>query len=245
MYAEIKDSERILINRLADSERILLKQIADNSKTADITFSELNGETGDFDGVMVNVKPVGPKKIEVKEPILTEITVLVGEAKEYVLPVEEGVTILTSYNNENLKVTASDNELLFFTNGVFEDTVKYEITKEGYESLPGEINVISKERDEVTLVINTDPADPDAILVFDEHDTKLIPVNPDVINTYSLPVGTYRIMVSKINYKQVEDLVTITSEDLANKTKTITINLITNENDIIHLVDETDGEEGA
>ena len=245
MYAEIKDSERILINRLADSERILLKQIADNSKTADITFSELNGETGDFDGVMVNVKPVGPKKIEVKEPILTEITVLVGEAKEYVLPVEEGVTILTSYNNENLKVAASDNELLFFTDGVFEDTVKYEITKEGYESLPGEINVISKERDEVTLVINTDPADPDAILVFDEHDTKLIPVNPDVINTYSLPVGTYRIMVSKINYKQVEDLVTITSEDLANKTKTITINLITNENDIIHLVDETDGEEGA
>lgn len=224
MYAEIKDSERILINRLADSERILLKQIADNSKTADITFSELNGETGDFDGIMINVKPIAPKKIEVTEPILTEITVFVGEAKEYVLPVEEGVTVLTSYSNENLKVAANNNELLFFTDGVFEDTVKYEITKEGYESISGEIKVISKERDEVRLTILTNPESPDAIVVLNEHDTKLLPIEDT--NVYLLKAGDYTVKVSKMDYKQAENTITITTEDIANKTKTITIDLV-------------------
>lgn len=245
MYAEIKNANKILINRLADTERILLEQIATEAETAEITFSKLTGETGDFDGIMINVTNT-VKKIEPTEKILSEITVLVGEPVEYVLPVDSEVTVLTAYNNEHLKVTANDNKLVFSTDGVFEDTVYYEITKAGYESLSGEIKIISKERDEVLLTINTEPADPDAILVFDEHDTKLIPLNPDVINVYSLPVGTYKIKVSKIDYKQVEDLLTITSEDLANKTKTITIDLTDADlEDIVHLVDEVLGEEGA
>ena len=243
MYAEIKNANKILINRLADTERILLEQIANEAETAEITFSKLTGETGDFDGIMINVTNT-VKKIEPTEKILSEITVLVGEPKEYILPVDSEVTVLTAYNNEHLKVTANDNKLVFSTDGVFEDTVHYEITKAGYESLAGEINVISKERDEVTLTINTDPADPDAILVFDEHDTKLIPVNSDIINIYSLPVGTYKIVISKINYRQTEDLITITSEDLVNKTKTITVELTAiNSEDVVHLVDEE--EEGA
>lgn len=51
MYSEIKDNKRILINRLDDSEKLLLQNMYEESKECDISFKELNGETGDFDGI--------------------------------------------------------------------------------------------------------------------------------------------------------------------------------------------------
>ena len=66
MYATIKDKNKVLINRLSNDEAILLKSIADEAKEGSISFTELTGETGDFDGIMIIVTPKEPEE-EVNE----------------------------------------------------------------------------------------------------------------------------------------------------------------------------------
>ena len=56
MYAEVKNENTILVNRLDDSERILLKSIFEKSKDGVITIKELNDESGDFGGILIEVK---------------------------------------------------------------------------------------------------------------------------------------------------------------------------------------------
>lgn len=68
MYATIKDKNKVLINRLSNDEAILLKSIADEAKEGSISFTELTGETGDFDGIMITVTPKEPEE-EVNEII--------------------------------------------------------------------------------------------------------------------------------------------------------------------------------
>ena len=57
MYSEVKNENTILINRLDDSERILLKSIYDKSENAKITMKELTDDSGEFGGVLIEVKP--------------------------------------------------------------------------------------------------------------------------------------------------------------------------------------------
>lgn len=58
MYAEIKNKNSILINRLDDNEAILLKQILEDSTASDreILMKSLSDESGDFGGILISVE---------------------------------------------------------------------------------------------------------------------------------------------------------------------------------------------
>ena len=68
MYAEIKDNNRIMINRCNDSERILLKNIFDESQANNkvVKLTPLTDETGDFGGVFLTVEDTTPNIEEVE-----------------------------------------------------------------------------------------------------------------------------------------------------------------------------------
>ena len=53
MYSEIKNNNQILINRLDENEAILLKNFYDESQNSILSLTELNGETGDFSGLIL------------------------------------------------------------------------------------------------------------------------------------------------------------------------------------------------
>lgn len=58
MYAEIKSSNKILINRLDDNERIILKDFCDkvNAKGSTLTVNALTDEAADFGGILLEVE---------------------------------------------------------------------------------------------------------------------------------------------------------------------------------------------
>lgn len=58
MYAEIKNKNSILINRLDDNEAILLKQILEDSTASDreVLMKLLSDESGDFGGILISVE---------------------------------------------------------------------------------------------------------------------------------------------------------------------------------------------
>ena len=58
MYAEIKNKNSILINRLDDNEAILLKQILEDSTASDreVLMKSLSDESGDFGGILISVE---------------------------------------------------------------------------------------------------------------------------------------------------------------------------------------------
>lgn len=58
MYAEIKSTNQILINRLDENEKLLLKDIVEKAKNSKVELKELLDETGDFGGVMVELTEV-------------------------------------------------------------------------------------------------------------------------------------------------------------------------------------------
>lgn len=58
MYAEIKSTNQILINRLDENEKLLLKDIAEKAKNSKVELKELLDETGDFGGVMIELTEV-------------------------------------------------------------------------------------------------------------------------------------------------------------------------------------------
>lgn len=57
MFAEVKDKNKILINRLDDTERILVKELVEASKedTKKVTITEILDENGDFGGLFLEV----------------------------------------------------------------------------------------------------------------------------------------------------------------------------------------------
>ena len=58
MYAEIKSTNQILINRLDENEKLLLKDIVEKAKNNKVELKELLDETGDFGGVMIELTEV-------------------------------------------------------------------------------------------------------------------------------------------------------------------------------------------
>ncbi|MBQ2639152.1 MAG: hypothetical protein IJF92_00080 [Bacilli bacterium] len=222
MYAMIKDSTKILINRLDSNEKVLLQQIAENSKNAEIAFSELDGETGDFDGVIINVNPIVPKTVEPTEAIETILKPYKNELLTYKFPVPEDVNILIKYEHyDKLDITSIGNTITIKSPDIVEDTLKYEIREEGFEPLYGEIKIEVVERTEAIVTLSVTP-EPDRLVVLDNNDT-MIKVEED--GTYLLPLGVYRYKASKLDYKQKEEEFEITQEDIDQINITIDIEL--------------------
>lgn len=223
MYAEIKDNERVLINRLDNNEAVILQGLVSDLDKKEIQVEKLTGETGEFDGIMLAFKEVNPKEIVPTEDIVTSLEVIKNEETSYVFPVDEDVTILLKLSNyDNIVVTSNNNVITIKSSEVGNNTISYEIKKDGYESLSGSINLTTKERTEAIVTINVTP-EPDAIKVMDVNDTIINPI--DSTNIYSLAEGIYTVKVSKIDYKQVTSEFTVTQEDIDNINKEINIEL--------------------
>lgn len=224
MYAEIKDNERVLINRLDNNEAVILQGLVSDLDKKEIQVEKLTGETGEFDGIMLAFKEVDPKKIVPSEEIITSLEVFKNEEAVYVFPIDNDVNILIKLNDyENILVTSSNNIITIKSDEVGNNVISYEIKKDGYESLSGSINLTTKERTEAIVTINVTP-EPDAIKVMDANDTIINPI--DSTNIYSLAEGTYTVKVSKIDYKQVISEFTVTQEDVDNINKEINIELV-------------------
>lgn len=224
MYAEIKDDKRLLINRLDNNEAVLLQGLTSNLDKKEIQVEKLTGETGEFDGIMLAFKEVNPKEIVPTEDIVTSLEVIKNEETSYVFPVDEDVTILLKLSDyDNIIVTSKNNIITIKSSEVGNNMISYEIKKDGYNSLSGTIDLVTKERTEAIVTINVTP-EPDAIKVMDANDTIINPI--ESTNIYSLAEGTYTLKVSKIDYKQIISDFTITQEDIDNIDKEINIELV-------------------
>ena len=65
MYAEVKDNNKILINRLNSNEKILVEDLYNNSilPTSTINVTKLTDESGDFGGIFLNVETTASTSI--------------------------------------------------------------------------------------------------------------------------------------------------------------------------------------
>lgn len=223
MYSEIKNNSQILINRLDDNEKILLKSIYDISLNSDINFKALDGETGEFDGMMINIVPKQPKKLELNGVIASMLNIYQKEDYEYEFPVlDTDIDILIKHNNIYLKAFTENNALKLFPKEVLEDEIQYEIRKEGYESIYGTIQINAVVRDTVKVTIETNVED----AKIDIFDKKCIKYIPEFDDTYNLPVGAYDLIATKEDYEIYKAEIEITNDDLININKTLNIELV-------------------
>lgn len=227
MYSEIKDNKRILINRLNDSEKILLQNMYEESKNCNLSFTELNGETGDFDGVMLEMTKIEPKDLTLYENILKTLTIYQKEEYTYIFPVDPDVEVLINYNEtDKMKITSKGNVLTILANEPLEDTIKYEISKDGYKHIHGEIALTTKVRDTAKVTVNVIPSENvKAIRVVDaETGTYMKKESP----IYNLPVGQYLVFVKYENndFKLITNF-EVTEEDILNVEMTVIASALT------------------
>lgn len=230
MYSEIKNNNQILINRLNDAEAILLKNFYDESLNSILTLKELNGETGDFSGVILEKTSIAPKAIISEKLIPVKLDINPNEEYVYTFKtnVEDVEVLFNQDNYDYLEVKAIDNTLVFNTTNLVNAKVNYELRKEGYQSLYGTFDLASIPRKYIVLQVKTTPEDAE-VVIKDSKDTQLVPVNITVGSNeqgYIVEEGFYTIEVSKEGYETVTQLVEILTNDMLYKTKEIEITLM-------------------
>lgn len=230
MYSEIKNNNQILINRLNDAEAILLKNFYDESLNSILSLKELNGETGDFSGVILEKTPIAPKAIISEKLIPVNLDINPNEEYVYTFKtnVEDVEVLFNQDNYDYLEVKAIDNTLVFNTTNLVNAKVNYELRKEGYQSLYGTFDLASIPRKYIVLQVKTTPEDAE-VVIKDSKDTQLVPVNVTVGSNeqgYIVEEGFYTIEVSKEGYETVTQLVEILANDMLYKTKEIEITLM-------------------
>lgn len=222
MYSEIKNNRQVLINRLTDSERILLKDIYDLSKISTISLKELDDETGDFSGVIMTITPEEPKELLIEGTIATSLEIFQKEKFTYTFPVDNDVTILIDNDNDNMMVTSKGNELSMIASEPLQDVIKYEISKDGYKHIHGEIAVNAILRDKAKVTFNIIPEGIYNVRVCDDNCTHYFSNN----GVYELPIGKYHVFVSSINHRYEKQEFEVTEEDIININKEVEIDLV-------------------
>lgn len=230
MYSEIKNNNQILINRLDENEAILLKNFYDESQNSILSLIELNGETGDFSGLILEKTPIAPKKVESQVKIPVKLDIYPNEEYVYTFKtnVEDAEVLFNQDNYDYLEVKAIDNTLVFNTTNLVNAKVNYEVRKEGYKPLKGYFDLASIPRKYILLQIKTTPEDAD-IVVKDSKDTQIEPVNLTFGSDekgYVVEEGFYTVEVSKEGYETVTQQVEILANDMLYKTKELEIILM-------------------
>lgn len=230
MYSEVKNNNQILINRIDENEAILLKNFYDESKDSILSLIELNGETGDFSGLILEKTPIAPKKVESQVKIPVKLDIYPNEEYVYTFKtnVEDAEVLFNQNNYDYLEVRAIDNTLVFNTTNLVNAKVNYEVRKEGYKPLKGYFDLASVPRKYILLQIKTTPEDAD-IVVKDSKDTQLVPVNITVGSNekgYVVEEGFYTVEVSKEGYETVTQQIGILANDMLYKTKELEIILM-------------------
>lgn len=230
MYSEIKNNNQILINRLDENEAILLKNFYDESQNSILSLTELNGETGDFSGLILEKTPIAPKAVISEKLIPVNLDIYPNEEYVYTFKtnVEDVEVLFNQDNYDYLEVKAIDNTLVFNTTNLVNAKVNYELRKEGYQSLYGTFDLASVPRKYIMLQIKTTPEDANIVLK-DSKDTQLVPVNITVGSNekgYVVEEGFYTVEVSKEGYETVTQQVEILANDMLYKTKELEIILM-------------------
>lgn len=230
MYSEIKNNNQILINRIDENEAILLKNFYDESKDSILSLIELNGETGDFSGLILEKTPIAPKKVESQVKIPVKLDIYPNEEYVYTFKtnVEDAEVLFNQNNYDYLEVKAIDNTLVFNTTNLVNAKVNYEVRKEGYKPLKGYFDLASVPRKYIILQIKATPEDAN-IVVKDSKDTQLVPVNLTVGSNekgYVVEEGFYTVEVSKEGYETVTQQIEILANDMLYKTKELEIILM-------------------
>lgn len=238
MYSEIKSSEKILINRLDENEKIILEDIYKKSNDAKIDFEKLTDESGDFGGVMINIKSDDTKSIEIIDEIPKAISLNIGKTTS--IPVNtniEGVTptIYTGSNNNSIEVSVQDNSINVEGITLTDTPVKlyYSVSADEYKTLNGEIEVSVSKKEAQRVNINVtmsgsgtteDITDVCNIKLTDSNDTEyILEYDSDTAVYYAdLPVGHY-ILVARLKSNDTyigDSTFDITEESLVNPDST-------------------------
>ena len=100
MYSEIKNNNQILINRLDENEAILLKNFYNESQNSILSLTELNGETGDFSGLILEKTPIAPKAVISEKLIPVKLDIYPNEEYVYTFKTNvEDVEVLFNQDN--------------------------------------------------------------------------------------------------------------------------------------------------
>lgn len=230
MYSEIKNNNQILINRLDENEAILLKNFYDESQNSILSLTELNGETGDFSGLILEKTPIAPKKVESQVKIPVKLDIYPNEEYVYTFKtnVEDTEVLFNQNNYDYLEVKAIDNTLVFNTTNLVNAKVNYEVRKEGYKPLRGYFDLASIPRKYIILQIKATPEDA-TIVLKDKNDTQIEPINYVIGNNeqgYAVEEGFYTVEVSKEGYETVTQQIEILANDMLYKTKELEIVLM-------------------
>lgn len=230
MYSEIKNNNQILINRIDENEAILLKNFYDESKDSILSLIELNGETGDFSGLILEKTPIAPKKVESQVKIPVKLDIYPNEEYVYTFKtnVEDAEVLFNQNNYDYLEVRAIDNTLVFNTTNLVNAKVNYEVRKEGYKPLKGYFDLASVPRKYIILQIKATPEDANIILK-DSKDTQIESVNLTFGSNekgYVVEEGFYTVEVSKEGYETVTQQIEILANDMLYKTKELEIILM-------------------
>ena len=154
MYSEIKDNNHLLINRCTESEKILLEDIVDSIDDATtLSFTKLNGDTGDFEGVILNIIPEERKSFKLIGELPTYINAFANENTIITFSVEpfddlEIYTYCPDSEKLNIYQDKEQSNLLYVNSKEqkFDTTLHYEIKKAKYETISGVIHIVVGQR---------------------------------------------------------------------------------------------------
>lgn len=209
MYSEIKDNKHLLINRCTSSEKILLEDIVDSiDDVTTLSFTKLNGDTGDFEGVMLNIIPEERKSFKIIGELPTYINAFANENAPITFSVEpnDDLEIYTYCPDSSRLTIYQDKEqsnLLYVIpkEQKFDTTLYYEIKRAKYETISGTIYITIGQR--LTTDIKFIVLDPDEnnyynFTLWDENNTTYYSyiASREYCN-YNLEPKKYTLQVSK------------------------------------------------
>lgn len=232
MYSEIKSSEQILINRLDENERIILEDIYNKSQQegTEISLEKLTDESGDFGGVLVDIKTDSTKpSIELKNEIPEVETAFIGDTINLSIEADVKDNTLIVYagsdNHDNINITVTDNIINIECTNITSSPAKlyYSVSAEGYKTLNGviDINILAKENQLTKIKVFNDSdvnitSDCNINLV-DESETQYILTYDSDISAYrtNLPIGRYSVSATyKESGNSVGSTTFVISEEL-------------------------------
>ena len=244
MYAEIKSTDKILINRLDENEQILLEEMYKKGilPSSKLGLDQLTDESGDFGGVMLTFSSSESenKEIEIITEIPNSLTIPVGTV--YDLPVETNITdttqiICTGTSDLNIINMIGNNSGINFNANALTNSSKiyYTIAGEGYNPITKsiDVNIIPKNVQRVYLYPYDESGnyiegfDGISYTISDESGTEYITSYDEAYNCFyvDLPIGRYNMTFEIIDYEPVEYLDYDITQDMMNNPSTISLDI--------------------
>ena len=221
MYAEIKSTDKILINRLDENEQILLEEMYKKGilPSSKLELEQLTDESGDFGGVLLNfISSEDNKDVIIETEIPKSLSLTVGD--NYDLTIDTNldkssqVICAGTDNYNNMSVVNSNYGIGFTANNVSDKTKFYfSITADGYNVLSKSIDV--KISPKTTQRVQLYPYDINgnyiegfegiSYTIEDESGTEYITSYSEAYNCFyvDLPVGVYYMSFELDGYEPV------------------------------------------